>query len=156
MKQVITNSGEFNYPWFRGNLSLPSVLWYCRSGYKKGIRPVKTYAGGGDLTGRLSPLAADDSTISCCSEIQNFWHSGTGLPTLYRKLDKKTNMLVLQKVYSIFTGAKLSERAYSWLGGWRWPAAAAPWRRWWHCICTRHCCRPASAGTRPDWTRCFR
>lgn len=41
MEQVITNSGEFNYPWFRGNLSLPSVLWYCRSGYRKASDPWK-------------------------------------------------------------------------------------------------------------------
>jgi len=60
-------------------LLLPSVLWHCRLGGRKGIQPVKNWVVG-CWRGYLSELCADlhmaqlmplPLTVSCFSEIQN-------------------------------------------------------------------------------------
>jgi len=72
---------------------VPSVLWRCWLGGRKGIRPIKDFGGCG-CGGAVSPVGVAPTWIvgasasiifPCCIKIQKNWcFSGSGLPGLSR------------------------------------------------------------------------
>jgi len=86
LTRVVLDKGSLNGCVCVCVLLVPSVLWHCWLGGRKGIWPVKNWVVGcwrGHLSGAMCRLAYGpvDATASCFSEIQiGFYLSCTGSP----------------------------------------------------------------------------
>ena len=113
---------EWGYAWLWLYIILPSVLWRCWLGGRKGIRPVKNWVvgcwrgclgWGADLhIAQQMPLPL---TISCCSKsrlvltflVLPFWYRLTRVvPDIFQKSSK---MVVCVCVYIILEGSDFLE-----------------------------------------------